>query len=55
MGRAWEEYNAQLLHIGDSTADPEVIIAKKCGHFIQHDDPSFVAGVLAKMLEALEW
>jgi pimeloyl-ACP methyl ester carboxylesterase len=32
-----------------------VTIAKGCGHFIQIDDPSFVAKEISKMLEKLSW
>jgi pimeloyl-ACP methyl ester carboxylesterase len=32
-----------------------VVIANGCGHFIQKDDPAFVAGEIEDMIKRLEW
>jgi len=53
--KAWDEYNQGLLRIGDTTNFPQVLIAKGCGHFVQKDDPAFVADLIGKMLDALGW
>lgn len=52
---AWEAYHKALLNVGDTNDFPEVVIAKGCGHFVQRDDPMFVAGIVEKMLDILGW
>lgn len=52
---AWEKYNEGLLQIGDSSDFPEVMIAKGCGHFIQKNDPVFVAELVSRMVRVLDW
>jgi hypothetical protein len=53
--RYWADYNERLTKITDQERCDEVLIAKGCGHFIQMDDPSFVAGEIGKMIGRLEW
>jgi len=31
------------------------VIAKGCGHFIQKDDPSFVAKEVTELIEKIGW
>ncbi|KAK0623821.1 Alpha/Beta hydrolase protein [Immersiella caudata] len=45
---AWTRYNEGLTRL---VADSELKIAKGCGHFIQRDDPEFVAGEILRLLE----
>lgn len=52
---AWDRYNEGLLKIGHTREFPDVVIAKGCGHFIQKDDPDFVAEAVGKMLDVLGW
>jgi pimeloyl-ACP methyl ester carboxylesterase len=53
--RFWAEYNEGLTKLtGDENAR-EVVIAKGCGHFIQVDDPKFVADEILKMIERVGW
>ncbi|KAH0007400.1 alpha/beta-hydrolase, partial [Aureobasidium melanogenum] len=49
----WREYNKELatLTSGDKSKGP--IGAKGCGHFIQRDDPEFVATEVCDMLQRL--
>jgi hypothetical protein len=53
--RYWAKYNQSLTHITDEGKCDGVVIATGCGHFIQVDDPSFVAKQATKMLERLGW
>lgn len=48
-------HNKQLLEIGDRSGFPEIVIAKGCGHFVQRDNPRFVAQIIAKMLNVMRW
>ncbi|KAK4212016.1 Alpha/Beta hydrolase protein [Rhypophila decipiens] len=55
---AWSEYNKGLTQLGESQdrTSPEggnVKIAKGCGHFIQKDDPVFVAREISTLLDYL--
>lgn len=52
---AWDAYNKELLEVGDTSDFPEVVMAKGCGHFVQRDDPNFVAEIVGKMLDGLQW
>jgi pimeloyl-ACP methyl ester carboxylesterase len=53
--RFWAEYNEGLTKLtGDENAK-EVVIAKGCGHYIQVDDPKFVAKEIIKMIERVGW
>jgi hypothetical protein len=53
--RYWAKYNEGLTRITDDDRCDGVVIAKGCGHFIQKDDPSFVATEVAKLMEKLRW
>lgn len=46
----WGSYNDGLTKIGESG---KVRISKGCGHFIQRDDPSFVATELSSLLDEI--
>ncbi|KAL1632278.1 hypothetical protein SLS56_003858 [Neofusicoccum ribis] len=51
---AWRAYNeglTQLAGIGAHVKGP--VIAKKCGHFIQRDDPEYVAEELGELLDRM--
>ncbi|KAI9643454.1 hypothetical protein NHQ30_008073 [Ciborinia camelliae] len=49
----WAKYNAMLVSITDKERCEGVKIAKGCGHFIQMDDPEFVAEEIRIILEKL--
>ncbi|KAK1751272.1 Alpha/Beta hydrolase protein [Echria macrotheca] len=50
---AWHAYNEGLARlVGDSSG--ELKIARGCGHFIQKDDPVFVADEIVRVLEAID-
>ncbi|KAK3296345.1 Alpha/Beta hydrolase protein [Chaetomium fimeti] len=51
MNPAWGTYNEGLTRLVQVTSD--VKIAKGCGHFIQKDDPAFVAGKIDGILNEL--
>ncbi|KAH8661428.1 Alpha/Beta hydrolase protein [Tricladium varicosporioides] len=51
----WAKYNEGLLKITDEERSGKVVIAKGCGHFIQNDDPQFVADEIKKMVTKLAW
>ncbi len=53
--RYWAGYNELLRSITDEGHCGPVVIAKRCGHFIQKDHPEFVAREVRNMLERLEW
>lgn len=50
---AWERYNEGLLSIAGEPAGRRVIVAPRCGHFIQKNNPRFVADEVIAMLKAL--
>ncbi|KAK7519177.1 Alpha/beta hydrolase fold-1 [Phyllosticta citriasiana] len=50
---AWHAYNSDLVKIADCNHVKGPIIAPKCGHFIQQDDPAFVARELCELLDRL--
>ena len=52
MNPAWGAYNKDLTHLVQTKSD--VKIAKGCGHFIQKDDPAFVAAEISSILNALQ-
>jgi pimeloyl-ACP methyl ester carboxylesterase len=52
--RAWQKYNEGLLKLSDPNRTIGVIIAPGCGHFIQRDDPHFVAEQLEKLLKKVK-
>lgn len=58
----WSEYNKGLTKLGhqenasgdgEGGSDDHVKIAKGCGHFIQRDDPVFVAHEISSLLDNL--
>ncbi|KAK7544660.1 Alpha/beta hydrolase fold-1 [Phyllosticta citribraziliensis] len=51
---AWQAYNSDLVQIAGCNHVEGPIIAPKCGHFIQQDDPAFVARELCGLLDRLE-
>ena len=52
MNPAWASYNEGLTRL--TKVKGAVKIASKCGHFIQKDDPAFVAAEINTILNALE-
>ncbi|KAK8214282.1 Alpha/beta hydrolase fold-1 [Phyllosticta capitalensis] len=51
---AWRAYNSGLVQIADCNHVKGPVIASNCGHFIQQDDPAFVARELCELLDRLE-
>jgi pimeloyl-ACP methyl ester carboxylesterase len=52
---AWHRYNQGLARLSlrdDGRREP--IIAEGCGHFIQKDDPDFVAREIGALLDRLD-
>ncbi|CZT00842.1 uncharacterized protein RAG0_08710 [Rhynchosporium agropyri] len=49
----WAQYNDSLTEITDVGKCKGVVIAKGCGHFIQKDNPCFVAQVISDMVKEL--
>ncbi|MCJ1469244.1 hypothetical protein MMC07_007877 [Pseudocyphellaria aurata] len=47
----WHTYNLGLVQITDENRRRGPVFAEGCGHFIQRDDPNFVAGELSMMLD----
>ncbi|KAI0472220.1 Alpha/Beta hydrolase protein [Xylaria cf. heliscus] len=47
----WHHYNQGLTRLTSQEKASGPIIAKDCGHFIQRDDPMFVANLAYSMLE----
>jgi pimeloyl-ACP methyl ester carboxylesterase len=50
----WHEYNQGLALLTEREKSKGPVIAKECGHFIQRDDPEFVATEICEMLQRLE-
>lgn len=50
----WNEYNQGLALLTSREKSKGPIIAKGCGHFIQRDDPVFVATEICDMLQRME-
>ncbi|KAK3313709.1 Alpha/beta hydrolase fold-1 [Apodospora peruviana] len=50
---AWHRYNQGLTRLV-AHGTGQVKIAKGCGHFIQRDDPQFVAGEISDLLNRLD-
>ena len=53
MNPFWHEYNVGLTKLTSLERSRGPILAEKCGHFIQRDDPELVAGIIELMLEAM--
>ncbi|KAH9213030.1 Alpha/Beta hydrolase protein [Leptodontidium sp. 2 PMI_412] len=51
----WAEYNEGLTKITDEGKCKGVVIARGCGHFIQKDNPEFVAQQISGMITELGW
>lgn len=49
----WAQYNEDLLQITDESRRRGVIIADSSGHFIQKDNPQFVADEMSLMLSKI--
>ncbi|KAG9569304.1 alpha/beta-hydrolase, partial [Aureobasidium melanogenum] len=49
----WREYNKELATLTSSNRSKGPVVAKGCGHFIQRDDPEFVAAEVCDMLQRL--
>ncbi|KAI0518274.1 Alpha/Beta hydrolase protein [Xylaria bambusicola] len=49
----WHRYNEGLTRLTSPDKSSGPIIANNCGHFIQRDDPSLVAELACRMLEAI--
>ncbi|MCJ1379440.1 hypothetical protein MMC17_002541 [Xylographa soralifera] len=47
----WNKYNEGLLGLTDADRSRGVVLASGCGHFIQKDNPAFVATQLEELLE----
>ncbi|KAI0867451.1 Alpha/beta hydrolase fold-1 [Hypoxylon argillaceum] len=50
----WEKYNAGLCELTDPDRAKGPIIAPKSGHFIQKDNPAFVAKQLEELIKMVE-
>ncbi|KAI0392556.1 Alpha/Beta hydrolase protein [Xylariaceae sp. FL0594] len=50
LNPAWHRYNEDLTKLTDTGKASGPIIAKDCGHFIQKDNPVFVAELASKLL-----
>ena len=48
--RVWEKYNEELLKLGASDRTTGVVFAPKASHFIQKDNPQFVATQVEDLL-----
>ncbi|KAH8653794.1 Alpha/Beta hydrolase protein [Xylariales sp. PMI_506] len=51
---AWSEYNKGMLQLTNSERAEGPVIAKGCGHFIQRDDPLFVATAIRELLAKVQ-
>ncbi|KAI0878521.1 Alpha/Beta hydrolase protein [Hypoxylon argillaceum] len=49
----WHRYNQGLTKITSPEKASGPLIAKRCGHFIQRDDPTFVAELALRMLDSI--
>ncbi|KAI2632838.1 Alpha/beta hydrolase fold-1 [Xylaria nigripes] len=50
----WEKYNQGLCELTDSDRAKGPLIAPKCGHFVQKDNPPFVAEQLEDLIKKVE-
>lgn len=53
LNPAWHEYNQGLTCLTPTGGHKEPVIAEGCGHFIQKDDPEFVAREIGVLLDQL--
>lgn len=49
----WREYNKELATLTSSDKSKGPLVAEACGHFIQKDDPEFVATEVCDLLQRL--
>ncbi|KAI0016247.1 Alpha/Beta hydrolase protein [Xylariomycetidae sp. FL0641] len=49
----WHRYNEGLVRLTAPAAAKGPVIAPKCGHFVQRDDPALVAELTCELLERL--
>lgn len=49
----WDEYNKQLALLTSADKSKGPVVAEGCGHFVQRDDPKFVANEIFEMLKRL--
>ncbi|KAI2602841.1 alpha/beta-hydrolase [Hypoxylon sp. NC1633] len=54
MNPAWGRYNEGLARLTDKERARGPVIATGCGHFIQRDDPAFVARLIEELLRDIE-
>ncbi|KAI6090172.1 alpha/beta-hydrolase [Hypoxylon rubiginosum] len=54
MNPAWTKYNEGLVRLTDEDRVRGPIIARGCGHFIQRDDPAFVAELTEHLVKRVE-
>lgn len=50
----WIKYNEGLAQLTDPDRSKGPVIAPKCGHFVQKDNPAFVAEQLVDLVEKVE-
>ncbi|CAG8982461.1 hypothetical protein HYALB_00009955 [Hymenoscyphus albidus] len=55
VDRFWKQYNQDLTQLTTPEKCRGPIIAKGCGHFIQEDDPGFVAEEVLGLMGRLGW
>ncbi|CAG8954948.1 hypothetical protein HYFRA_00008637 [Hymenoscyphus fraxineus] len=55
VDRFWKQYNQDLTQLTTPEKCRGPIIAKGCGHFIQEDDPGFVAEEVWGLMARLGW
>jgi hypothetical protein len=51
---AWHEYNIGLTKLTDSSRSKGPLVAPNAGHYIQKDNPDFVAGLILDMLKDIK-
>ena len=50
----WEKYNEGLCKLTDADRAKGPLIAPNCGHFVQRDNPSFVAEQLEELIKNVD-
>jgi hypothetical protein len=50
----WQEYNEGLCRLTDTDRAKGPLIAPGCGHFVQKDNPPFVAEQLGDIIKKVE-
>ncbi|KAI1879879.1 hypothetical protein JX265_001500 [Neoarthrinium moseri] len=54
MNPAWHRYNEGLVRLTEKERSEGPVTAKGCGHFIQRDDPGFVANAIHRLVMKLK-